>query len=64
MTPSKNTSNFGSQNGKAKSQVVAQIVRIVRKAGLKYEDWRYVAKKVRQACDLTPAKKGRRLPQC
>ena len=43
MTPSKNTSNCGSQNGKAKSQVVAQIVRIVRKAGLDYEGWRYVS---------------------
>ncbi len=63
MATSKNTSNFGSQNGKAKSQVVAQIVRIVRKAGLNYQGWRYVAKKVRQACELRPAKKGRRLPK-
>ena len=63
MTPSKNTSNFGSQNGKAKSQVVAQIVRIVRKAGLDYDGWRYVSKKVRQTCDLRPAKKGRKLPK-
>jgi integrase len=63
MTPSKNTSNFGSQNGKAKSQVVAQVARIVRKAGLDYDGWRYVAKKVRQVCDLRPAKKGRKLPK-
>jgi len=63
MQTSKNTPDFGSQNGTAKSQVVAQIVRIVRKAGLDYEGWRYIAKKVRQACELRPAKKGRRLPK-
>ena len=32
---------------------MAQIVRIVRKAGLDYDGWRYVGKKVRQACELT-----------
>jgi integrase len=63
MNTPKNTSNGGSQNGRAKSQVVAQIVRIVRKAGLDYDGWRYVAKKVRQACDLRPTKKGRKLPR-
>ena len=63
MPTPKNTSNFGSQNGKAKSQVASQIVKIVRKAGLDYEGWRYVSKKVRQVCDLRPAKKGRKLPR-
>lgn len=63
MARPKNTSDCESQNGKAKSQTVAQIVRIVRKAGLDYEGWRYVAKKVRQACDLRPANKGRKLPR-
>jgi len=58
-----NTSNFGSQNGKAKSKIVSQIARIVRKSGLGYDGWRYVSKKVRQVCDLRPAKKGRRLPR-
>jgi integrase/recombinase XerD len=52
-----------SQNGKAKSGIVSQIARIVRKAGLNYEGWRYVAKQVRKACDLKPAKKGRKLPR-
>ena len=33
------------------------------KEGLDYEGWRYVAKKVRQVCDLRPEKKGRRLPR-
>ena len=52
----------GSQNGKAKSKLVNQIARIVRKAGLDYDGWRYVSKRVRQQCDLRPAKRGRKLP--
>lgn len=58
----KKPSNGASQNGKAKSKLVTQIARIVRKAGLDYEGWRYVSKRVRQDCDLKPAKKGRKLP--
>ena len=54
---SKNTTNCGTQNGKAKSKIVAQVARIVRKEGLDYDGWRYVSKKVRQSCDLRPAKK-------
>jgi integrase len=66
MIAPENPSNFGSQNGKAKSKkakLVARIARLVRQAGLDYAGWRYVAKKVRQVCDLCPAKKGRRLPK-
>lgn len=51
------------QNGKAKSAIVAQIARIVRKHGLDYEDWRYISKRVRQECQLRPAKRGRKLPR-
>ena len=58
-----NTADCGSQNGKAKSEIVSAVARIVRKAGLDYEGWRYIAKQVRQACELRPAKKGRRLPR-
>ena len=58
-----NTADCESQNGKAKSEIVAQVARIVRKAGLDYEGWRYIAKQVRQTCELRPAKKGRRLPR-
>lgn len=61
-----NPSNFGSQNGKAKSQkarIVSQIARIVRREGLDYDGWRYIAKKVRQACDLRPGKRPKRLPR-
>ena len=52
-----------SQNGKAKLQIISEIARIVRKHGLNYEDWRYIAKRVRQKCELQPAKRGRKLPR-
>jgi len=61
-----NPPSCGSQNGKAKSpkaRIVAQVARIVRREGLDYDGWRYVAKKVRQACDLKPARKPRKLPR-
>ncbi len=58
-----NDASFATQNEKAKSEIVSQIAKIVRKHGLNYEDWRYVAKQVRKECDLRPAKKGRRLPR-
>jgi integrase len=66
MKADRNRPNFGSQNGKAKSgkaRIVAKIARIVRQEGLDYDGWRYVAKKVRQACDLRPAKRAKRLPR-
>jgi hypothetical protein len=55
-----NAATFASQNEKAKSEIAAQIAKIVRRVGLDYEGWRYVAKLVRKECDLRPAKKGRR----
>ena len=61
-----NPVNGVSQNGKPKSRkarLVAQIARLVKKEGLDYEGWRYVAKRVRKVCELRPAKKGRRLPR-
>lgn len=61
-----NPEKCATQNDKAKSakaQVASQIARLVRRAGLDYEGWRYVAKKVRRLCDLRPAKKGRKLPR-
>jgi integrase/recombinase XerD len=61
-----NPPDFASQNGKAKSgksHIAVQIARIVRRAGLDYEGWRYVAKNVRQACDLKPARRGKKLPR-
>jgi integrase/recombinase XerD len=58
-----NEATFASQNGKAKSEIVAQIARIVRRTGLDYGGWRYVSKQVRKECSLAPKKKGRRLPR-
>jgi len=58
-----NAASCASQNEKAKSEIVSQIARIVRKHGLDYQDWRYVAKQVRKECTLRPTKKGRRLPR-
>ncbi len=61
-----NPTNSEAQNGKAKShkaQLVARIARLVKKAGLDYEGWRYVSKRIRKLCDLRPEKKGRRLPR-
>ena len=61
-----NPLNCGSQNGKAKSpkaRLVARIARLVRQAGLGYDDWRYVSRRVRKACDLHPAKKPKKLPR-
>ena len=51
------------QIGKAKSEIIARIARIVRRAGLDYEAWRYISKRVRNECDLRPARKRRRLPK-
>lgn len=58
-----NDANGASQIGKAKSEIVSQIARIVRKHGLGYDDWRYVSKRVRQMCELRPAKKPKKLPK-
>lgn len=58
-----NPADCEAQIGKAKSEVIARISRIVRRAGLDYEAWRYISKRVRKECDLRPAKKGRRLPK-
>lgn len=62
----RNGPNGESQNGKAKSskaQVVTQIARIIRKAGLDYDGWRYVSKKVRQRCQLGPVRRSKKLPR-
>ena len=64
MTGSAKTpSDCESQNGNAKSAVVARIARIVRKAGLDYDGWRYVSKRVRKECSLTSKRKPKRLPK-
>ena len=62
----KNAPNGVTQNEIAKSpkaEIVNRIARLVRKHGLTYSDWRYVSQRVRQACDLKPAKQPKRLPR-
>jgi len=62
--PTKNPSKCAVQSGKAKSKkakLVARITRLVRQEGLDYQGWRYEAHRVRRACDLKPAAKGRKL---
>ena len=54
--------NFVSANEKAKSDVVANIVRIARKARLSYDDFLYVSQQARKKLGLRRPKKERRLP--
>jgi len=63
ISATENPLNCGSQNGKAKSGLVARLAQVVRKAGLSYDDWRYIARQVRRKCDLRPPKKPKRLPR-
>ncbi len=55
--------NFVSPNEKAKSTVVAQFVRIARKARLGYDDFLYISQQVRKKLGLRRGRKERRLPQ-
>ena len=59
----KNPLSCVTQTGRAKLKLVARLAKLVRSAGLGYEDWRYVSRRVRQKCDLHPAKKPKRLPR-
>ena len=58
-----NPSDCVSQKPKAKSKMVVRIVKLVRAEGLTYDDWRYVSRRVRQLCELQPAKKPKKLPR-
>src|SRR5271166_1932705 len=55
--------NFVSANEKAKSAVVAQLVRIARKARLGYDDFIYISQQARKKLGLRRGRKERRLPQ-
>jgi integrase len=55
--------NFVSPNEKAKSAVVAQFVRIARKARLGYDDFLYISQQARKKLGLRRGRKERRLPQ-
>lgn len=54
--------DFVSANEKAKSDAVAHIVRITRKARLSYDDFLYVSQQARKKIGLRRTKKERRLP--
>jgi integrase/recombinase XerD len=58
-----NPSKDNTQKQSAKSRLVSRISRLVRRAGLDYDGWRYVSQRVRKECSLKPQKKGRRLPK-
>jgi hypothetical protein len=55
--------NFVATNKKAKSVVVAQLVRMARKARLGYDDFLYVSQQARKKLGLRRGLKERRLPQ-
>ena len=55
--------NFVSPNEKAKSALVAQLVRIARKARLGYDDFLYISQQARKKLGLRRGRKERRLPQ-
>lgn len=55
--------NFVPTNGKAKSEIVAQLVRMARKARLGYDDFLYVSQQARKKLGLRRMRKERRLPQ-
>jgi len=55
--------DFVSSNGKAKSQVVAQLVRLARKERLDYNDFLYVCQQARKKLGLRKTKRERKLPQ-
>jgi integrase/recombinase XerD len=62
--------DFGTQNPRAKSTKadgisdgIAVITRLIRKHGWTYEQWRYVAKRVRERTDLKPERAKKHLPR-
>lgn len=55
--------NFVSTNEKAKSEVVAHLVRIARKARLGYDDFLYISQQARRKLGLRRPRKERRLPR-
>ena len=66
MQTTENPLDCVSQGGKAKSgktRLVARIAHLVRQAGLSYDDWRYVSRRVRRKCELRPAAKPKKLPR-
>lgn len=61
--PATKRADFVSTNEKAKSAVVAQLVRLARKARLDYDEFLYVSQQARKKLGLHRVPKERRLPQ-
>lgn len=55
--------DFVAPNEKAKSLVVAQIVRLARKERLSYDEFRYVCQQARRKLGLRKPRRERKLPQ-
>ncbi len=55
--------DFVPSNGKTKSLVVAQIVRLARKERLSYDEFLYVCQQARKKLGLRKPKRERKLPQ-
>ena len=58
-----NSTDFVPSDGKAKSRVVADLVRIARKERLDYDGFLYVCQQARKKLGLRKPKKERALPQ-
>jgi hypothetical protein len=56
--------NFVSPNEKAKSAVVAQLVRIARKARLGYDDFLYISQQARKKLGLAAAARSAGYRSC
>lgn len=56
-------SDFVAPNEKAKSEVVAAVVRLARKERLSYDDFRYVCQQARRKLGLRKPRRERKLPQ-
>jgi integrase/recombinase XerD len=61
--PAAKRPDFVSINEKAKAAVVAQLVRLARKARLSYDEFLYVSQQARKKLGLRRVQQERRLPQ-
>lgn len=61
--PTTNRGDFVTTNKKAKSEVVAQLVRLARKERLDYQEFLYVCQQARKKLGLRKPKRERKLPQ-
>jgi integrase/recombinase XerD len=55
--------DFVAPNEKAKSEVIAQLIRLARKERLSYDEFRYVCQQARRKLGLKKPRRERKLPQ-